>query len=117
LERLNPALRAEAITAAVDKLTRDRSAASLEAANRDVYLLLKEGSKVSVPDTDSTPHLGPLPGRGGQGGGAQRSARPTSRLDDGALGTARPTSVGQKTERVRVVDWEQTANNDFPLVS
>ena len=54
LERLNPALPPEAITAAVDELTRDRSAMSLEAANREVYLLLKEGIKVSVPDTDST---------------------------------------------------------------
>ena len=51
LERRNPALPPEAITAAVDELTRDRSAMSLEAANREVYLLVKEGSKVSVPDT------------------------------------------------------------------
>src|SRR5437867_4628006 len=51
---------------------------SLEAANREVYLLLKEGIKVSVPDR-------------------QRG--------------------GQKTERLRVVDWEQPANNDFLLVS
>src|SRR5436190_24254676 len=41
LERLNTALPAEAITADVDELTRDRSAMSLEAANREVYLLLK----------------------------------------------------------------------------
>jgi type I restriction enzyme R subunit len=33
LERLNPALPPEAVTAAVDELTRDRSATSLEAAN------------------------------------------------------------------------------------
>lgn len=95
LERLNPALPPEAITAAVDELTRDRSAMSLEAANREVYLLLKEGIKVSVPESDSTPHLGPLPGRGGEG----------------------VRSGGQKTERVRVIDWEQPANNDFLLVS
>ena len=50
LERLNPALPPEAITATVDELTRDRSAMSLEAANCEVYLLLKEGIKVSVPD-------------------------------------------------------------------
>ena len=50
LERLNPALPPEVIAAAVDELTRDRSAMSLEAANREVYLLLKEGIKVSVPD-------------------------------------------------------------------
>ena len=78
LEQLNPALPAEAITGAVDELTRDRSAMSLEAANREVYRLLKEGIKVSVPDK-------------------QRG--------------------GQKTERLRVMDWEQPANNDFLLVS
>jgi type I restriction enzyme R subunit len=78
LERLNPVLSPEAITSAMDELTRDRSAMLLEAANREVYLLLKEGIKVSVPDRE----------RG-----------------------------GQKTERVRVVDWEHPENNDFLLVS
>jgi len=78
LVKLNPVLPPEAITAAVDELTRDRSAMSLEAANREVYLLLKEGIKVSVPDKE----------RG-----------------------------GQKTERLRVVDWENPANNEFLLVS
>src|SRR6266496_1513870 len=78
LERLNPTLPPEAVTAAVDELSRDRSAMGLEAANREVYLLLKEGIKVSVPDRE----------RG-----------------------------GQKTERLRVVDWEDPANNDFLLVS
>jgi len=48
LERLNPALPPEAITAAVDELTRDRSAMSLEAANREVYLLLKENARLIV---------------------------------------------------------------------
>jgi type I restriction enzyme R subunit len=52
LERLNPALPPEAITSAMDELTRDRSAMLLEAANREVYLLLKEGIKVSVPDRE-----------------------------------------------------------------
>ena len=78
LERLNPSLPPEAISAAVDDLIRDRSAMLLPAANRDVYLLLKEGIKVSVPDRE----------RG-----------------------------GQKTERLRVLDWENPANNDFLLVS
>ena len=59
LERLNPALPPEAITAAVDELTRDRSAMSLEATNREVYRLLKEGIPVSVLDAESTPHPGP----------------------------------------------------------
>src|ERR1035437_6679378 len=98
LERLNPALPPEAITAAMDELTRDRSAMNLEAANREVYLLLKEGIKVSVPDTgDSTPHPGSLPGRGGEG--------------------VRSKGGGQKTERVRGGDWEHPANNDFLLAS
>ena len=52
LVMLNPALPPEAITAAVDELTRDRSTMSLEAANREVYLLLKEGIKVSVPENE-----------------------------------------------------------------
>src|SRR5205814_1495891 len=53
LEGLNPALPAEAIDAAIDQLTRDRSAMSREAANREVYFLLKDGIKVSVPDRES----------------------------------------------------------------
>ena len=60
------------------RTVRDRSAMSLEAANREVYRLLKEGIPVSVPDHEHG---------------------------------------GQKTERLRVVDWEHPANNDFLLVS
>jgi type I restriction enzyme R subunit len=76
--KFNPALPPEAISNAVDELTRDRSAMSLEAANREVYRLLKEGITVSVPDREHG---------------------------------------GQKTERLRVVDWECSENNDFLLVS
>jgi type I restriction enzyme, R subunit len=78
LVKFNPALPPEAISNAVDELTRDRSAMSLEAANREVYGLLKEGITVSVPNREHG---------------------------------------GQKTERLRVVDWEQPSNNDFLLVS
>ncbi len=78
LGKFNPTLPPEAIANAVDELTRDRSAMSLEAANREVYRLLKEGITVSVPDREHG---------------------------------------GQKTERLRVVDWEAPANNDFLLVS
>lgn len=75
---LNPGLPAEAIQAAIDELTRDRSAMSLEAANREVYRLLKEGIAVSVPEREHG---------------------------------------GQKTERLRVVDWEHPERNDFLLAS
>ncbi len=78
LGKFNPTLPPEAIQTAIDELTRDRSAMSLEAANREVYRLLKEGITVSVPDREHG---------------------------------------GQKTERLRVVDWEAPANNDFLLVS
>jgi type I restriction enzyme R subunit len=87
LVKFNPTLPTEAINTAIDELTRDRSAMSLEAANREVYRLLKEGIAVSVPDAALTP--GPSPaGRG-----------------------------GQTTERLRVVDWDHPENNDFLLVS
>ena len=78
LERLNPQLPAEAIESAVDELTRDRSAMSLAAANREICGLLKDGVKVAVPDRE----------RG-----------------------------GLKDERVRVVDWDNPAANEFLLVS
>ena len=98
LERLNPTLPPEAITTAVDDLTRDRSAMSLEAANREAYLLLKEGIKVFVPESDSTP------------GHTSSGLRPPSPQSGEGNG-------GQKTERVRVIDWEQPANNGFLLDS
>jgi len=79
LKKLNPTLPLEALTAAMDELARDRSAMSLASANREVYELLKEGVKVSIPDPA---------GRG-----------------------------GQKTERVRLVDWQTVTENDFLLVS
>jgi type I restriction enzyme R subunit len=50
LRRFNPALPAEAINTGIDELRRDRSAMSLEAANREIYGLLKNGIAVSVPD-------------------------------------------------------------------
>jgi type I restriction enzyme R subunit len=78
LTKLNPTLPVEAIDSAVVALTRNRSAMSLEAANREIYELLKEGITVSVPDRE----------RG-----------------------------GQKTERLRVIDWEHPEKNDFLLVS
>src|ERR1022692_4187812 len=93
LERLNPTLPPEAITAAVDELTRDRSAMSLEAANREVYRLLKEGIRVSVPETDSTPHPSPLPGRGEETDSTPHPSPLPGRGGEGVKGG------GQKTER------------------
>src|SRR6185436_3354298 len=43
LGKFNPALPPEAVNIAIDELTRDRSAMSLEAANREIYRLLKDG--------------------------------------------------------------------------
>jgi hypothetical protein len=52
LKRLSPELSSKAIDAAIEELTRDRSAMSLAAANREVYGLLKDGVRVSVPDLE-----------------------------------------------------------------
>jgi type I restriction enzyme R subunit len=78
LTRLNPDVPPEGITAAIDLLIADRSAMSLVSANREVYLLLKEGVPVSLPD---------------------------------------PERGGQRTLRVRIIDWQNVANNDFLCVS
>lgn len=78
LVKFNPTLPPEVIDNAVDELTRDRSAMSMAAANREIYSLMKDGIPVSVPD-----------------------------LEHG----------GQKAERLRVIDWEKPAENDFMLVS
>ncbi len=78
LQSLNPDLPAEALDAAVEELTRDRSALSLVEANRETDKLLRGGVKVTIPDRE----------RG-----------------------------GQRTEVVRVIDWDDPAANDFLLVS
>jgi type I restriction enzyme R subunit len=52
LKKLNPSATAEAVDAAVDELTRDRSVMSLAAANREVYGLLKNGVKVEVRNAE-----------------------------------------------------------------
>jgi type I restriction enzyme R subunit len=48
LEKLNPDLPAEAITKAIEELTRDRSVMSPAAANREIYRLIKDGVKVKA---------------------------------------------------------------------
>jgi len=54
LERLNPDLPAEAIQIAIDVLTRDRSAMSTVAANREVYPLIRDGVRVNVRQEDGS---------------------------------------------------------------
>ena len=48
LEELNPGLPAEALDAAVEELTRDRSALSLVEGNREIDKLLRGGVKVTI---------------------------------------------------------------------
>ncbi len=90
LEKLNPTLPPEAITSAMDELTRNRSAMSMAAANREVHELLKQGVRVVVADTEPSPQPSPS-GRGREG--------------------------GTRIERVRVIDWKNPEANDFLLVS
>jgi type I restriction enzyme R subunit len=52
LEKLNPALPAEAINLAIEELTRDRSAMSPVEANREIYRLLKDGVQVRIGTSD-----------------------------------------------------------------
>ena len=77
LKKLNPKAPPEAIDAAVNELTRDRSVMSQAAANREVYALLKKGVLVEI------------------------------RTPEGEL----------MPERIRVIDWDNPANNHFLLVS
>ena len=62
LKKLNPKAPAEAIDAAVNELTRDRSVMSLAAANREVYALLKNGVKVEVRTAGGRVDAGAHPG-------------------------------------------------------
>jgi type I restriction enzyme R subunit len=78
LERLNPGQPSEAINAAIEELSRNRSAMGLVAANREVYRLLKDGVLVSVPDF---------------------------------------VRGGQSKVRLRVVDWDRPAENDWLAVN
>ena len=50
LGKLNPTTDAAGLQQAADALTRDRSGMTLEAANREIYELIKEGVVVSVTD-------------------------------------------------------------------
>lgn len=60
LEKLNPGVPAEAVAQAIEELTRDRSRMSLVAANREVYELLKNGVRTSIPDPDEGERIEPV---------------------------------------------------------
>jgi type I restriction enzyme R subunit len=53
LERLNPDLPAGAFEQVIEELTRDRSRLSLAQANREIYDLIKNGVRVTVPDDEN----------------------------------------------------------------
>ena len=50
MERLNPGLSREAVAGAIEELLRDRSVMNPVAANREVYLLLRDGVRVAFLD-------------------------------------------------------------------
>lgn len=50
LEKLNPGLPDDAYTQAIERLTQDRSKQLAVNANQEVYSLIKDGVKVTVPD-------------------------------------------------------------------
>ena len=52
LERLNPDQPPEAIAAAIEELSRNRSAMALVSANQELYRLLKDGVLISVADQE-----------------------------------------------------------------
>jgi type I restriction enzyme R subunit len=54
LQRLNPDLPPEALTAAIEELTRDRSIMSPIKANQEIYKLLKEGVKAKFQAEDGS---------------------------------------------------------------
>jgi type I restriction enzyme R subunit len=54
LQRLNPDATAEAVSQAIEEIARDRSRMSLVSANREIYHLLKNGVRVTVPDPDTS---------------------------------------------------------------
>ena len=77
LEKLNPGLPQEAISQAIEELTRDWSLLAPVNANRELYKFLKDGVPVQMQDSKGE----------------------------------------EKTERIRVIDWNNSSNNDYFLAS
>ena len=93
LVKLNPDLPLEAIESAIEQLTRDRSAMSAVQANRDIYRLVKNGARVDLSGSQVSYAPSPQPSPRGRG------------------------SKEESVARVRVIDWDNPANNDFFLAS
>ncbi|MCK9525609.1 MAG: type I restriction endonuclease subunit R [Limnochordia bacterium] len=51
LKKVNPTIPEQYREQAIQELSRDRSRLSMAAANREVYLMLKNGMRISIPDT------------------------------------------------------------------
>ena len=52
LKKLNPDAPAEALSQTLTELTRDRSRMSLLTANREIYMLIKNGIRAGIPDPE-----------------------------------------------------------------
>jgi len=104
LAKLNPDLPAEAITKAIEELTRDRSLMLPATANREVYRLIKDGVRVDLTGTRKTTEI---------------VAANSSSVSSDSARQAQGDSVGEEegTVRVKVIDWENPKNNDFLLAS
>lgn len=98
LVKLNPDLPAAAIDAAIDEIVRDRSAMGTVNANREIYELIKNGVKLSL----AAPRKAGLP--------------QADKFMAGQNGSAKPADE-QTTVRVKIIDWECPAANDFLLIS
>jgi type I restriction enzyme R subunit len=90
LEKLNRELPKEAIDLAVEELVRDRSTVTTVQANQEIYQLLKDGIKVDLSHA-LTPTL---------------SRRERENVVS-----------GDEIVRVKIIDWDNPANNDFFLAS
>jgi type I restriction enzyme R subunit len=106
LINLNPSLPGEAINQAIEELTRDRSILNPITANREVYKLIKNGVKIKVHGCATlTPTL---------------SQKERAKAHDATLiqPISREERASEATvETVRVIDWNNPANNDFFLAS
>jgi hypothetical protein len=92
------ALPPEAITAAVDELTRDRSAMWLLTANREVHRVLTDWIAVSVVDPESPPSSPALLSQ------REKGAQPVPLPLGGAIGSIEGRDDRQRRRRPRMAE-------------